>query len=511
MEYEDSNNNYWSRERLIWGKSGEELIKESKILIIGSSKLMLISELLASLSYIGINKIKLVDDQLVDNKKCDKCKTLINGKINIGNKKKRLIEDCIHNLKSNVNIEFVVKSHKEYITSLFSEDEDNNYNVIICINIPNNLVNKLIVINENKVTLKSSIINLKSYGFIGIYQVYFSESNNFFLDLSNGSRNISKLKSLQLDKPIHKLLDNSTQISFNEIDSFFCNNNSNYISKIPFPALILKFKSIIEPGNNNLNKETREQITQMLSNINEKCNYKNFVQALYYMNNVYSFNKLEYLENLITEDINNKNTDYNICSNINIKYRIILNAIYDFYEQNKRVPVSNELPDMHCDSISYLDIENIYNEQYNDDFIQVRDYIYNKYGNIVSIELIKLVCKYFFCLKIITKADYQSQSHLYNKDKSCYVINDSFRKSILNNFENLIENNNSNNNNNNQSYDKLIYCFLAIDYSSYVDFEITESGFDKFKKSFIDYIENLGLGIYFNKYNNNENDALIKW
>ncbi|KAH7650067.1 ubiquitin activating enzyme E1 [Cryptosporidium bovis] len=499
MISENNNDKYWSRERLIWGKSGEQLLKGSKILIIGSSKLILMSELVISLSYIGVNTIKLVDDQLIDENEHGKCMALIDEKANTLRKRKiQVIKDYISNFKSSVNVECIFKSPKEYITSLFNNDK-NSYNIVVCINITNNLVNKLIINNKCRGKLKSPIINLKSYGFIGIYQIYFSEYNNLFLDLSNGSKNISKLKSLQLDKPIDKLLNNSLQINIDEINGFVFNNNS-YISKIPFPALILKCKSLIQSNNNGKNLDINDEIVQMLSNINKEYNYKNFIQALNYMKNIYSFDAFNYLKTLIAEEsINIDTNDNDIYSHINIKYKIILSAIYDFYMKNNKFPVSNELPDIYCDSISYLEIENIYNEQYDDDLAQIHDYIQNKYGNIINIELIKLVFKYFFCFKNIIRTECESLFHIYNKDGDINVQNDKF-KSILNYIENDINNDHN-----------LIYYFLAINYYSYVDFEVTECNFSNFLQMFNNNLKDLGLSTYFNNYTNSENNDLIKW
>ncbi|OLQ18412.1 hypothetical protein ChUKH1_16990 [Cryptosporidium hominis] len=413
-----------SRERLIWGVVGEEALKNSKILILGSSSI-LTSELAISLASSGIGEIVLVDYQIATEEDYGICLSLDGEKANIVNQPKiYLLKDFLLSLQVNIRIKCVLESPEKYLETLMNEPLNSHpleYSVVVCCNLPGNIVENVYNLAKNGQGISSCfIISLKSRGELGQYQVFSTNQMYVTFDLSAESKNLAKLHGLQLFKPIESLINLASEIDFKELEDSSSGLN-DFLSKIPFPILLVYIGlnaglfrgSEFGMDRENLKKRFKESLEQILKDYD----FPNYIEAKRYQYLVFSdpedllgdqiFQLIE-SQKLYSNFYGQFSLNKGSFSTINVKYQIVLSWIYKFLNDFGRLPVNKELPEMHCETVSYLQLQKIFHEQYTLDVSWISNSNTGKmnisnsdFDLNISDELVQFVCRHLYCLRFI--------------------------------------------------------------------------------------------------------------
>ncbi|KAH8581537.1 ubiquitin activating enzyme E1 [Cryptosporidium sp. chipmunk genotype I] len=412
-----------SRERLIWGLVGEEVLKSSRILILGFS--ILTSELAISLASSGIGEIVLVDGQIATEEDYGACLSLDGEKPDVINHPKiYLLKNYLLSLQLNIRVECILESPERYLETLIKKSSNSNpleYSIIVCCNLSGMIVENVYNMAKNCQGISSSfVISLKSRGHLGQYQVFTTNQMYITFDLSVESKNLAKLHGLQLFKPIESLMKLASEIDLNELEDG-SSGLRDFLSKIPFPIILVHIglnvglfkKSEFDVSRGNLKKKFEESLEKVLKNYD----FPNYIEAKRYQYLVFS-DPQELLPDQMFQILESQKIYGNFngqlslnkrpFSIINIKYQIILGWICEFLNDFGRFPVNKELPEMYCETITYLQLQKIYNEQYTLDFSR----IYNSNSGNMSIsnsgfdlniseELVQFVCRHLYCLRFI--------------------------------------------------------------------------------------------------------------
>ncbi|OII70940.1 uncharacterized protein cubi_03238 [Cryptosporidium ubiquitum] len=420
-------NQFRSRERLIWGLIGEEALKSSKVLILGSS--ILTSELAISLASSGVGEIVLVDSQIATEEDYGVCISLDGEKTDIVNNPKiYLLKDYLLSLQVCVKVECILESPESYLETLKKECSNSpatEYSIVVCCNLSGVIVEKVYNLAKSCQGISSPfVISLKSRGYLGQYQVFSADRRYITFDLSPENKNLAKLHGLQLCKPFELLKKLSSEIDLNELenDSGFL---KDYLSKIPFPLLLVHIglniglfeRTELEVDKEDLKKKYQESLEKILKN----HDFPNYVEAKRNQYLVFSYPE-DVLENQIFEIFESQKSSFDIntqfslnkrpFSLINVKYQIVLGWIYKFLNDVGRLPVNKDLPEMYCETIAYLQLQKIYDEQHNLDVSQIlknnsenTKMIDSGYDFNISEEFVQFVCKHLYCLKCIEFRD----------------------------------------------------------------------------------------------------------
>lgn len=496
-------NHLRSRERLIWGKIGEDALKSSRILILGFS--ILTSELAISLASSGVGEIILVDNQTATEKDYGVCLSLDGEKSEVVNYPKiYLLRDYLLNLQACVRIECILKSPENYLRDIGKKSSNflaTDYSIIVCCNLPGIVVENVYNLAKNCQGISSPfVISLKSRGHLGQYQIFSADQKYITFDLSTENKNLSKLYGLQLCKPFESLKKLSSEIDLKELQD--CSGKFNdYLSKIPFPLLLVNIglsiglfgRSELELNKEDLKKKYQKSLEQILKD----HDFPNYIEAKRYLYLIFS-----YPEDLLSDQILQTIESLKLCNDINgnfslkkkpfslidVKYQIVLGWIYKFLNEFGRLPVNNELPEMYCETISYLHIQKIYNEQHNLDVSRIfnsysRNIKMSDYGYDLTIseEFIQFVCKYLYCLKCV---EFKNSPFSWGKiqDKTTNDMNPVLRERLI---EAFLED---------ESQESQLIEFLFLDFLDciQVDRQLTVAS-DSIKTEFQSYLRSLKL------------------
>ncbi|KAJ1608595.1 ubiquitin activating enzyme E1 [Cryptosporidium canis] len=410
------------RERLIWGETGEEALKASRVLILGFS--ILASELAVSLVSSGIIDIVLVDDGVAAEEDYGVCLGL-DGEISdvVNRPKVQLLKEYLLGLQAGARVECILESPESYLENIrdfSSKLPVMRYDAVVCCNLPGMIVEAVYGLASRCHGISSPfILNLKSRGHLGQYQIYSVESSVITFDLSPEAKNLANLYGLQLCRPFESLIRASCQIDLQELESG-SECLREHLSKIPFPLLLVHIgvgSGLFGDSGLNSNKEGfLRTFQQNLEQIFKDYEYPNYCEARRYQNLIFSEPERPFGCQLfqIMESqkrhscIDGPSLNRRSFSPINQRYRVVLGWIHSFLNDFGRLPVSKKLPEMHCDTLTYLQLQKLYDQQYHQDVSQILDK-YSRgtdssmFGQDVHItpELIQFICDHLYCLRYV--------------------------------------------------------------------------------------------------------------
>ncbi|POM85405.1 hypothetical protein CmeUKMEL1_17255 [Cryptosporidium meleagridis] len=492
-----------SRERLIWGAVGEEALKYSKILILGSTSI-LTSELAISLASSGIGEIVFVDCQVATEEDYGSCLCLDGEKAKIVNQPKiYLFKDFLLSLHVNIKIECVLESPEKYLETLMNEPLNSNtleYSAVVCCNLPGNIVEIVYNLAKSGQGITSCfIISLKSRGEIGQYQVFSTNQTYVTFDLSAESKNLAKLYGLQLFNPIESLISLASEINIKKLEENSSGLN-DFLSKIPFPILLVYIglnAGLFRGSEFGMDRENlKKKFKQSLEQILKDYDFPNYLEAKRYQYLLFS-DPVDLLEDQIFQFLESQklfsifndwfSLNKRSFSTINVKYQIVLSWIYNFLNDFGRLPVNKELPEMYCETVSYLQLQKIFHEQFTLDVSRVSksntgkiDISNSDFNLNISDELVQFVCSHLYCLRFI---EFKNTPFRWGEiQKKITNVNPALKERLLQVF---LED---------KSQDSHLIEFLFLDFLDYIHIDkglIEDS--EEIKTSFQNYLKSLRL------------------
>ncbi|KAF7456980.1 NEDD8-activating enzyme E1 regulatory subunit [Cryptosporidium felis] len=430
-----------SRERLIWGQNGEEYLRKSVILILGFS--VLTSELAISLVLTGIGEIVLVDDQITSEEDCGTCFTLCGDEI-LGKPKIHVLRDYLVGLGISLDLKVtcILQSPEKFLDSLKVKSSSFGFfefEVAVCCNLSGKFVEEVLEVAKKGLIFTSPfVIDLKSRGFLGKYQIFSTESKFITFDLSNESKNLAKLKGLQLYRPLDSLEELSREINIKEARE---SDLEDYLSMIPFPLILLYAgKSVGLFGDevkSSSQQNLRDKVRDFLKNLKIEKDCQNVDEAIRHQNLIFLdpkevFSDLGFCSDSLDEygvDKAAKACLPSSCSKVVRNYWLVLGQIFEFLGKHGRLPVNGEIPEMYCDTISFLQLQEIYAKQFLNDSNEILDSDLGESD--ITREFVQFVCKNIYCLRFtefsnsfIRKNLWQDPTHPYSnfKDKFLKVL-----------------------------------------------------------------------------------------
>lgn len=400
-----------SRERLIWGALGEEALKGSSVLILGFS--ILTSELAVSLVSSGIANVVLVDDQVATEEDYGSCFGLDGERRDVvGRPKVHLLREYLSSLETGVaaRVGCVLESPERYLETLRRASPDSptaEHNVVVCCNVSGVVVEGLYDLAKRGRGISSPfVISLKSRGHLGQYQIHSVDPDFLTFDLSAEGKNLASLHGLQLCRPFESLKRASSEVELEKLEDG-SEGLREYLSKVPFPLLLvgigLRAGLFGSSGEREDEQSLRRKLLESMERVLKHHEYPNYCEARKYRHLLFS-DPGELLGGQIL-GLQRRCETFGVqpCledvpfSLMSLKYRIVLGWIHKFLTDTNRFPVNSRLPEMHCDTLAYLQLQKLYEEQHSLDISRILD----DSSSGLSRELVRFVCDHLYCLRLV--------------------------------------------------------------------------------------------------------------
>ena len=381
----------YDRQLRLWGDHGQAALERAEVCVINATATS--TEILKNIVLPGVGKFTIIDDQKLSEE--DAGNNFFLTKEHIGGLRGSAAKDVLLELNPDVRGNSIDTSVSQIL-----QDQPNfftSFNLVIAAELDEE---SLKILSAHLWTSNVPLMLVRSYGLLGYIRIQIKEHAIVESHPEN------EMHDLRLDAPFQSLKEHMDSIDL---------SNLTKNSHMHTPYLIILYKLLEEWKEKNG--------TDRPKNYKEKMAFKDLIRNGILRNDDGIPEEEENFEEAI-KAVNTALLPTRIPSNVNFIFNdskclelssdsddfwIISRAVKDFVENegNGLLPVKGSIPDMFSDSKSYIELQSIYKEKANQDFLQVYKKVQTHLESIgrseesISESLIKKFCKEATNLRII--------------------------------------------------------------------------------------------------------------
>ncbi|KAF2358241.1 THIF-type NAD/FAD binding fold [Trinorchestia longiramus] len=343
----------YDRQLRLWGDHGQAALESAHVCLCGSSAAstpeglgssgVLGAEVLRSLVLPGIGKITVLDDALVT--QSDLGNNLFVTKESIGTPRGEQLLQCLLEMNPDVRGSFVDQSVEGVL--LTQPHFFDGFSVVVAVNMQEK---PLMELSECLWRANVPLVVVRSYGFIGYIRIQIEELT---IVESHPENEFPDLRLLNPFPALKKYFDSI------DLDALSDKEHSH----TPYVVIIYKFlnKWIAEHGKPPQNYKEKKLFGQMIrGGMRQKSSAEpeeNFEEAVKAVNTCLGGPaippSLEELFSLLPSPITPSTPPF----------WLVVAGLKTFVDEHKQLPVTGVVPDMTADSVSYIELQNIYRER----------------------------------------------------------------------------------------------------------------------------------------------------
>ena len=381
----------YDRQLRLWGDHGQAALERAQVCLINATATA--TEILKNIVLPGVGKFTIIDDQKVSEE--DAGNNFFLGKEHIGQLRGPAAKDMLLELNPDVRGNSIETSVPEILQDQPSFFK--SFNLVIATELDEESMKLL----SNHLWISNiPLVLVRSYGLLGYIRLQMKE--HVIIE----SHPDNEMHDLRLDAPFQSL-----KTHMDSVDLSTMTKNAHMHT----PYLIILYKKLAEWKEQNG--------TDRPKNYKEKLVFKDLIRNGILKNEEGIPEEEENFEEAI-KATNTALQPTRIPDNVNMIFNdpkcreltshsddfwIISRAVKDFVENegNGLLPVKGSIPDMFSDSKSYIQLQSIYKEKANQDFVEVYKKVQihlesiGRNGESISESLVKKFCRDATNLRII--------------------------------------------------------------------------------------------------------------
>ncbi|KAF2075815.1 hypothetical protein CYY_002898 [Polysphondylium violaceum] len=391
----------YDRQLRLWGEDGQAKLEKSHICLLNGTALG--TETLKNLVLPGIGAFTVVDSHKVA--ESDLGNNFFVEKKTLGQSRARVVCELLRELNDRVKGFSVEEDPVYLINNNISFFKD--FSLVFANRIPETaLVTLSAYLYENNIPLVVG----NSYGYIGYLRVSVPEHQII------ESKPDNPMDDLRIINPFKELDEATQKIELTGL-------NSQELTHVPYVYLMIKFIKEWKSTHDGKAPETRaekEEFKKFFLSKSPNPDAENFAEGI--------TNMLKVLQPYrISSDIDKLLKDEKAVNPTEQSddFWIMVSALKSFVESHGVLPLNGNLPDMHADTCSFIQLQKIYQEKGIADlseFSSLVDSLVSKLGkDQISSDLVKKFCKNTRFLNVVR---YKSLAEEYEKPNTSVIISE---------------------------------------------------------------------------------------